>query len=136
MADKIIGLRSDTCDVACDYVKGEIEDFKPQIELWTTPGFEGVGAQRLATVGGPFLFLLSLYDTDVKVEAWIASLEALAGQVVTIKTDLGMIYYHCLITVVSPPRREAARPGIGGSESYESRCEIQISGVTTARQGA
>lgn len=112
--------------VSCTFVKGQPPELKERSEVWTTPGFQGYGAQITGKSDAPFQFAAIQYDTPGAIEGWIAALRALQGTVQTITNDWGVATTNLLISSVGQPSK-VAEVGNGGA-----RGEIRISGVKVA----
>lgn len=114
--------------VACDFVRGDLRALKERVEVWSVPGIDGYGAQKLGLGDADFLFTGVIHDTVANVTAWVAAIAALQGTaLVSIVDDWGVTFTNCLITRVGMPRRSAWKDG-----SIACRCELDVEGVKTA----
>ena len=110
--------------VSTDFVSGTPPSLKRTLKTWTRPGIDGVGALDLGKSDGRGRLQLEHHDTQANVEQWIADIEALQGQVVSITPDWGTAYAGCLITEVSQPE---IRPwNDGGTIKAIGRLTIRI----------
>jgi len=110
--------------VTTDFVSGTPAGLKRQLKVWTRPGLDGVGALDVGKSDGRARLQLEHHDTQSNVETWIADIEALQGQVVSITPDWGTTYDGCLITEVSQPE---IRPyNDGGTIKAIGRLTIRI----------
>lgn len=116
--------------VTCTLVKrGAGVNLAQRVETWSTPGMDGVGAQKIGKHDGAFRFLIKLYDTSANVDTWFAAIEALQGSIGTIVDDWGTSHTNCLITHVGERIKDAGQlPG----STLAAIGELDIVGRKTA----
>jgi hypothetical protein len=116
-------------NVTCSLVKGGVRNKKLRTEVWQTPGVDGYGAMLLGLGDSQFAFIAVVYAAyPLDIIAWVQSIEALQGQVITVVDDWDVVYEQLLVTQVGMPKRSPAY-GTADGINYEVRGEIQIQGI-------
>jgi len=116
-------------NVTCSLVKGGVRNKKLRTEVWQTPGVDGYGAMLLGLGDSQFAFTAVAYAAySLDIIAWVQSIEALQGQVITVVDDWEVVYERLLVTQVGMPKRSPAF-GVSGGVAYEVRGEITLQGI-------
>jgi hypothetical protein len=103
---------ADLLGQSCTMVKGQATTLKERLELWSTPGMDGVGVQKLGKHDGVFQFEVVMYGTGYDVDLWFAAIEDKQGKIGDIVDDWGVTNQNCLIERVGPRDKKAAKlPG-------------------------
>ena len=114
---------ADIGGVSCDMVKGVLQAPTERVESYQVPGIDGVGAQLLGLGDSPFRFRAIKYGTNAELNTWIAAIQALKGDTITIVDDWGDSHANCLIARLGAPQKRPA------SDVNKCRCEILVEGV-------
>lgn len=110
--------------IACDFVKGTAAlSLRERTEVWQVHGIDGYGALRIGGGNAEFRFSAVKYGTETAVAAWITSLEALQGTIISVIDDRGRNHTSLLLIVVGQPGI-TAELGNGGY-----RAELMLDGV-------
>ena len=110
--------------VSCDYVKGDSPAQKMRSRVWNVPGLHGYGVALLGYGDAPFEFTAVEFGDAAGLATWAGSIEALQGTIVTITSDLSIVYGNSFIEQVGPLQLTTAL-GTG----YSVRGELAIRGV-------
>ena len=110
--------------VSCDYVKGDSPGQKMRNRVWNVPGLHGYGVALLGFGDAPFEFTAVKFGSGAALAVWAGSIEARQGTIVTITSDLGIVYGNSFIEQVGPLQLTTAL-GTG----YTVRGELSIRGV-------
>jgi hypothetical protein len=70
---------------------------RQRLDIWQTPGVDGIGAQSLGDGEGQFAFECMTMGTPSYVQAWYEALAELAGEFVIIIDDFVTVHTPCLI---------------------------------------
>jgi len=112
--------------VPCTRVIGTPPVLKQTLHTWRVPGINGYGAHRLGYGDAEGEITAVLLSTVLGIEAWGASIYALQGTIVSIVTDRGYTYTHCMIEHCEPLETRAAYiPGTAIRERGEIRMRIK-----------
>lgn len=112
--------------ITCSVIKRVVSSGpKTACETWTVPGLAGHGAHNLGQSDSAFTAELQLMSTAALVNAWVLSIEALQGSVVTVVDSDGTTYTKIHALQIMPRPIEPWRiPGT----AVTSRRVIQVSG--------
>ncbi len=117
--------------ITCDYLHGSVGALRTLLEVYRQPGRSGYGAQDLGKGQSEWAYEAVLYGSVATTNAWVASLVALQGTVVTAVDDLAVTWEHLLVMSVSPPRRSPARGYSASAPADAVRVVVQLAGVVT-----
>ena len=112
--------------LTCTKVIGTPPVLKQTLHTWRVPGINGYGAHKLGYGDAEGEITAVLMSHISGVEDWAALIYAMQGTIVTIVTDRGKIYTHCLIEhCESLETRTAYMPGTVICERGEIRIRIK-----------
>jgi len=106
-------------------VKGAGVTLAQAAETWSTPGMDGVGAQKIGRHDGSFRFIAQLRGTSAEVNTWFTAIEALQATIGSVIDDWATTHANLLIIRVGERRKIAAKlPGT----TLEAIGELEIIG--------
>lgn len=112
--------------VTCSLVNIKYQAPTEQLDLWTIPGVDGTGVQKLGSRGRPFTAVGVLYDTNTNILTWFAAIEALqGGNPIVVVDDIPNTFSNLRVTSV-----ERIGPVRIVGEGTTHRAEIVVKGVT------
>jgi len=98
--------------VACHYVRDTVPANTLRMNTWNIPGLSGTGVQLLGYGDGDWEVRCEYFAaTYLLADAWLASIQALKGSVVTIIDDFGTTSTYRLVCGFGPPKRYPAKRG-------------------------
>lgn len=114
--------------VTVELLSGDSDPQSEQVDVWTVPGQDGVGAQLLGSNQSAFSYVATLFGSSSDVETRLVNLAAIQGTVITIVDDFSKTRTSCLVTKVKRMGRKLVlREG-----ATEVRAQVAITGVRTA----
>ena len=111
--------------VSCLYVRRVVPSSKLRTRKCQVPGISGYGTKVLGYGDSDWTIEVEFWSNEAGVTAWILSIEALQGSIVTIIDDHGMSYLNNFVERVSQPEKTAAV--YGGVHGVMGR--LTLSGV-------
>jgi hypothetical protein len=112
--------------VNCDILAAGPATEKQTLEIWRTPGMDGVGAQRLGKNDSHLEFRAVLFGLVADVVDWGADLFKLQGAIGVVVDDWGTTYNNVLFVQVHALQRTPAHlPGV----AQDCRGEVRIEGI-------
>jgi hypothetical protein len=96
------------------------------MEIWQIPGLDGYNVHLLGKGDSQSTFTCVLFGIETGLQAWVDSLRALQGQIVTITNEQGTVITNQLIVSVGEPKKRTANDLV----STTQRWELQLSAIT------
>lgn len=113
--------------ISCTFVHGEFSELRQRTRIWQRPGYNGIGAQLMGLGHGDAQMRAVLYADYAAGLAWVDSINALQGQLVSVVDDHATTWENVLIHSVGRPQRRRAL--IPGGTGY--RFQLPVQGVLT-----
>ena len=116
--------------IACDFVKGPLQDMQELSERWKVRGLDGPGIQNHGKGGGDFKLVAVKFGTYAAVQSWAASIQDLQGDpdLTAVENDEGDTATNTYIQTVSPCR---ISPAVIPGTSTTTRGELDVLGYPT-----
>lgn len=112
--------------IPCTFLHGPPPGvLKERVSIWSLPGLDGYGAQRLGLGNAPFTFTAVLYSSLDDVVAWLIRIASTQSHIVGVVDDRNKSHSNLLIRLVEEPDIIPAISHVG-----TFRGEVQLSGVT------